>query len=132
VNYPVASGGELGYHKLASGTESWEVTMLSRRLLRLTGTVAGLRSPAVAVGSRTSRPATAAVETRSPEELATDEAFWREISFAVRRSLWALPTGPVGTTAPQRSTPVPDHPQRRPARSVPVAPRDLPAETLHA
>jgi selenocysteine lyase/cysteine desulfurase len=57
--------------------------MLSRRsLLRLAGTAAGAGFAASRYGIDDVAAITAAVEDRSPEELAADESYWREIQFA--------------------------------------------------
>ena len=57
--------------------------MLSRRsLLRLAGGAAGATFAAPRYGIEQVAAATAAVESRSPEELAADETYWREIQFA--------------------------------------------------
>src|SRR5262245_49983200 len=70
--------------------------MLSRRsLLRLAGTVAGAGYLARPIGIQQVTAATAAIENRSPEDVAADETYWREIQFAftLDRSLINLNNG---------------------------------------
>ena len=70
--------------------------MLSRRsVLRLAGTAAGAAFAARHHGIDEVAAATAAVESRSPEEVAADETYWREIQFAftLDRSLINLNNG---------------------------------------
>ncbi|PYQ99761.1 MAG: aminotransferase V [Acidobacteria bacterium] len=57
--------------------------MLSRRsVLRLAGSAAGAAFAVRNYGIDEVAAATAAVESRSPEEVAADETYWREIQFA--------------------------------------------------
>jgi selenocysteine lyase/cysteine desulfurase len=57
--------------------------MLSRRsILRLAGTAAGAAFARGSYGIEEIAAATAAADGRTPEELAADETFWREIQFA--------------------------------------------------
>jgi len=57
--------------------------MLTRRsVLRLAGTAAGAAFAARRYGIEEVAAATAAADGRSPEELAADESYWREIQFA--------------------------------------------------
>jgi len=57
--------------------------MLSRRtLLRLAGGAAGATVALPRYGIEQVSAATAAIESRSPEEVAADETYWREIQFA--------------------------------------------------
>jgi len=57
--------------------------MLSRRsVLRLAGAAAGAAFAAKSYGIEQVAAATAAADGRSPEELAADESYWREIQFA--------------------------------------------------
>jgi selenocysteine lyase/cysteine desulfurase len=70
--------------------------MLSRRsLLRLAGTAAGAGYLARPLGIEQVAAATAAIENRSPEDVAADETYWREIQFAftLDRSLINLNNG---------------------------------------
>ena len=70
--------------------------MLSRRsLLRLAGTAAGAGYLARPFGIERVAAATAAVESRSAEDVAADETYWREIQFAftLDRSLINLNNG---------------------------------------
>ncbi len=70
--------------------------MLSRRsVLRLAGTAAGAAFAVRHYGIDEVAAATAAVESRSPEEVAADETYWREIQFAftLDRSLINLNNG---------------------------------------
>lgn len=70
--------------------------MLSRRsILRLAGSAAGAAFAARSYGIEEVAAATAAVESRTPEELAADETYWREIqfAFALDRSLINLNNG---------------------------------------
>ena len=70
--------------------------MLSRRsVLRLAGTAAGAAFAVRHYGIDEVVAATAAVESRSPEEVAADETYWREIQFAftLDRSLINLNNG---------------------------------------
>ena len=57
--------------------------MLSRRsVLRLAGAAAGAAFATRSYGIEEVAAATAAVDDRSPEEIAADETYWREIQFA--------------------------------------------------
>ena len=70
--------------------------MLSRRsVLRLAGSAAGAAFAVRNYGIDEVAAATAAVESRSPEEVAADETYWREIQFAftLDRSLINLNNG---------------------------------------
>src|SRR6266851_5722043 len=70
--------------------------MLSRRsVLRLAGSAAGAAFAARRYGIVDVAAATAAVESRSPEDIAADETYWREIQFAftLDRSLINLNNG---------------------------------------
>src|SRR5204863_7731249 len=70
--------------------------MLSRRsVLRLAGSAAGAAFAVRNYGIDEVAAATAAVESRSPEEVAADETYWREIplAFTLDRSLTRLNNG---------------------------------------
>src|SRR5260370_42654383 len=70
--------------------------MWSRRsILRLAGAGAGAAFAAGRYGIDEVAAATAAVESRSPEDVAADETYWREIQFAftLDRSLINLNNG---------------------------------------
>src|SRR5690606_39333206 len=57
--------------------------MWSRRsFLRLTGAATGAAFAAPRYGIEQVAAATAAVDSRSPEDIAADEDYWREIQFA--------------------------------------------------
>jgi selenocysteine lyase/cysteine desulfurase len=57
--------------------------MLSRRsVLRLAGTAAGAAFATKSYGIEEIAAATAEVDSRTPEEIASDETYWREIQFA--------------------------------------------------
>src|SRR5436190_18491252 len=70
--------------------------MLSRRsVLRLAGSAAGAAFAVRNYGIDEVAAATAAVESRSPEEVAADESYWREIqaAFTLDRTLINLNNG---------------------------------------
>ena len=66
-----------------------------RSVLRLAGTATGAAFAARSYGIDSVAAATAAVESRSPEDVAADETYWREIqmAFTLDRSMINLNNG---------------------------------------
>src|SRR5207248_2714044 len=80
----------------AQHTRDRRIIMWSRRsILRLAGSATGAAFAARAHGIDAVAAATAAVETRSPEDVAADEIYWREIqmAFTLDRTLINLNNG---------------------------------------
>ena len=78
-----------------------------RSVLRLAGSAAGAAFAARSYGIDDVAAATAAVENRSPEDVAADETYWREIqiAFTLDRSLINLNNGNSAPAPPSCTRP---------------------------